>query len=488
MSSPTLGTAATRPVVSLPRPALPSPASGSPCPARRPVVAFGAATGRSKAQRWLDGSPSSTQSGVSPISFKDALLKRASQVTSPASSLETTSPHVVKASSLEASPPQIMLAPALEAPSARVVLHPTDPRLRCGPDAEDWWTTESRRTRRTHLRVAQPPRRPVPVDLRGRCFNCFSSEHRAAGCRLAPYCFHCWAIGHRSYVCRRRPSAPCLESSLELRRVWRPVRSFMATPPPPVSSMVTIQNATTGVGAPGRQRRSRSRGQRADAGVEQPSSNVPGTSPDEMVAGDAPLSASSDKERAPVVRPRRIINRSTTMVQREKELSHTLVVSVFGNSLDESPESVKATIAQRFGLEEDEIVIRRFGAASCLIALPDAVTATRVYNEGRPIMSHTHRLHIMPWSRFLHSTAVALPFPVEVKLRGIPAHAWDLVTAEQLLNEFCLVSGLHPDTADRRDVFRLTAWCSSPSRMPTGMDLELTIVPRGLSPLNRKGE
>ncbi|CAD6246850.1 unnamed protein product [Miscanthus lutarioriparius] len=60
---------------------------------------------------------------------------------------------------------------------------------------------------------------------------------------------------------------------------------------------------------------------------------------------------------------------------------------------------------------------------------------------------------------------------------GIPAHAWGQETAEQLLNEFCLVSSLHTDNAERRDVFSLTAWCSSPSRIPSGMDLEIIEPP-----------
>lgn len=132
-----------------------------------------------------------------------------------------------------------------------------------------------------------------------------------------------------------------------------------------------------------------------DAAAGQPSSNVPDPFPEGVVAGDAPLSASSNEERASVVRPRRIIDHSATLVQQEEELSRALVVSVFGNSLDESSDSIKATIAQRFGLEEYGIIIRQFSATSFLVSLPDADTATWVYNEGRPIISHFHHLHIM---------------------------------------------------------------------------------------------
>jgi hypothetical protein len=59
----------------------------------------------------------------------------------------------------------------------------------------------------------------------------------------------------------------------------------------------------------------------------------------------------------------------------------------------------------------------------------------------------------MYWTRFLHSTAASLPYAVEVELCGIPAHAWEVSTAEQLLDEFCWVSDSYLDTATHRDVF-----------------------------------
>lgn len=59
------------------------------------------------------------------------------------------------------------------------------------PDTDGWQRYESRRARKQRLRESSRPRRPVPEDLRGRCFNCFSSSHRAAACRAEPRCFKC---------------------------------------------------------------------------------------------------------------------------------------------------------------------------------------------------------------------------------------------------------------------------------------------------------
>lgn len=179
---------------------------------------------------------------------------------------------------------------------------------------------------------------------------------------------------------------------------------------------------------------------------------MPDLPPEEMVAGDVPSSATSEGEQAPTVLVRRILDHTVSMAQREEELSCALVVTVFGNSLDNSPESIKTTIVQCFGLDE-EFDFLCFGAASFLMILSNGDIATRVYNGGRPIITQAHRLHIMRWSRFLHSTVAALPVPVEVELRGIPTHAWDVETAKQLLNEFCCVGGVLPDAADLFSVY-----------------------------------
>ena len=48
-------------------------------------------------------------------------------------------------------------------------------------------------------------------------------------------------------------------------------------------------------------------------------------------------------------------------------------------------------------------------------------------------------------------------------------------TAELLLNDSCLIQGLHPDIAECRDldVFKLKAWCAHPELIPRKMDLHV---------------
>jgi hypothetical protein len=74
---------------------------------------------------------------------------------------------------------------------------------------------------------------------------------------------------------------------------------------------------------------------------------------------------------------------------------------------------------------------------------------------------------------FLSSSASSLPNPVEVELRGILTHAWDLATVETLLNDFCWITDIHPDLENQREVFKVAAWSSCSEFIPNETVLEI---------------
>jgi hypothetical protein len=141
------------------------------------------------------------------------------------------------------------------------------------------------------------------------------------------------------------------------------------------------------------------------------------------------------------LRPRRVICRSDAISRREELLvCHGLVIAVIAVADDPgslSP-SIGAVVARRFEIEEGLLTIRPLGPARFLLISPDEHTATRIYNDGRPIPIPPGRLRVMRWSRFLESSFSPFPHVVEVKVRGSPAHAWDSDTAVQLLGDCCI--------------------------------------------------
>jgi hypothetical protein len=83
-----------------------------------------------------------------------------------------------------------------------------------------WVKVVGRRRRSPCSPLPLRPPRPVPADLRGRCFNCFSPSHRAVECGSLVRCFHCRLPGHRVRACPRRKRT--LHHPTKVL-VWRPI-------------------------------------------------------------------------------------------------------------------------------------------------------------------------------------------------------------------------------------------------------------------------
>jgi len=322
------------------------------------------------------------------------------------------------------------------------------------PDADGWMKVESRWKRQERRRQAYCPRRPVPTDLRGRCFNCFAFDHRAASCRSKPRCFRCRALGHRSSDCLLRAGKLRSEVPHPPRLIWRPKSTPGRSGATPTAAAPTTLVDGQG-SSQGRERRRRHRRKRPKR---------PEFSADEDTR-PSPVASSEDER--PVLgavpsRPRKILDRSASISQREDSLARALVITVISGS----PDSILPTIASRFEVEVSLMSLQCFGEARFLLILPSSAMAERVYDGERAFTSPTLRLNVMRWTRLINSQGASLPEPVEVDTCGIPAHAWELATAELILSDHCWIGGVHPDTADHQDVFRVVAWSSFPSRIP----------------------
>jgi hypothetical protein len=167
------------------------------------------------------------------------------------------------------------------------------------------------------------------------------------------------------------------------------------------------------------------------------------------------------------LKPKRIISRSVSIAQQEEELSRALLINVTAPSQDDVAAAILENFSRWLRVEEFRLTMLRCGPRSSILLLPSLEAAVMAYNGGLPVtISPSTRLHIMKWSCFLSSSASSLPNPVEVELRGILAHAWDLATVETLLNDFCWITVIHPDFENQREVFKVAAWSSCSEFIP----------------------
>jgi hypothetical protein len=173
-----------------------------------------------------------------------------------------------------------------------------------------------------------------------------------------------------------------------------------------------------------------------------------------------------------------VIDRSAKIARAELDLCKALSISVVGGTAALLVDVLVAEFARRYELPVESLELHRLSIGDYLLLLPNEPTALRVYNEGRPIMLAPFTVVCRRWSRLKGASETA-PVLTDVSITGIPAHAWELETAEHLLDEWCWVIKLHPDTVNRRDYssFKLTAWCFSHEPVPTAMDLVIVELP-----------
>lgn len=85
---------------------------------------------------------------------------------------------------------------------ASIIVHP--PRMSVEPDTKGFKMVQSWRC----WRHATESRRPMPVNLVGKCFNCLSDKHVKADCMSLVRCFNCLDNGHQACDCPLPLRAP----------------------------------------------------------------------------------------------------------------------------------------------------------------------------------------------------------------------------------------------------------------------------------------
>lgn len=353
-------------------------------------------------------------------------------------------------------------------------------------------TVQSRASRKLWAAKHKQPRRPVPVDLRGLCFNCFASTHRAAQCRSRPRCFKCRKLGHRSYTCPSRSGQEGSQGRVgenPVMKVWRritPATLLRAQEIVAVQQAAAADATSTGAAEPGiegasgaaaddwgtRRRRHRPRHRkRKNRGNFNP---PPDDKAGQGHGGDASPGVNLDDGVPPAPMQPCIIDWSDRLDRAEQDLRRAVVITAVGDCSWVATEDVADMLSAKFDLVPALLDIRRSGPIEFLVYMADEESAINLSNNNnQPAGNGVVRLHCRRWTRHLHAAGGVLPALIDVELRGVSAHAWEVPTAESLLNPYGWVLQVHESTRNREDysAFRVTIWCFNPTCLPLSRDL-----------------
>jgi hypothetical protein len=179
-----------------------------------------------------------------------------------------------------------------------------------------------------------------------------------------------------------------------------------------------------------------------------------------------------------------VVNFTEGFTREELELRcRGLFVSVISTRSVILANEVVTEVARSFQLDGSLLKIHHSMSEDFLLLLPDEETTEWVFDGGKPLHGPWFSLQFKKWTRFVHVTEISLPSLVDIEIRGIPAHAWERSTAEQLLRDSCWIVELHQETLDKQDLssFQLRVWCSAPNYIPHRMEL---VIPEPEMPMD----
>ncbi|XP_044403140.1 uncharacterized protein [Triticum aestivum] len=290
-----------------------------------------------------------------------------------------------------------------------------------------------------------PPRQEVIPEMKDKCFRCLEKGHFRRDCTNLEVCIRCGLQGHGSRDCKR-PRSP--SSADELRReaiakVARrssprvspdlpPPRAPILSPPPPPPP--TLRQADVG---------------RAWPQLAPPRLQVTF----DMEDGAAGLC---------------VVRRSQSMEDLERRLRFAMVAYVGGARRRLSPQRVHEILEGKLDISADQASVHPYRPEDFLVVFASAEIRNRVA-ACPSVEFQGDRLLFRPWNRQSQAVHSVMGFKVWLVLEGIPPHAWDRATAEELLGSSCKVDVVASESTSRADLssFKLSAWTADPDEIPT---------------------
>jgi hypothetical protein len=154
-----------------------------------------------------------------------------------------------------------------------------------------------------------------------------------------------------------------------------------------------------------------------------------------------------------------VVRRTRSMDDLERRLQHAVVAYVGGDRPAVTCGQVAEALYEQLGIMADRCSVHPYQPEDFLIVLASADLRRSVLAQAS--IDHAgFSLFLKPWTRLAQASKVIQRTRVQLIMEGVPPHAWDRETTEELLGTSCVVEELAPATRSRSDLalFRLSAW------------------------------
>ncbi|CAN6245272.1 unnamed protein product [Urochloa humidicola] len=272
--------------------------------------------------------------------------------------------------------------------------------------------------------------------VRGKCLNCFSTEHRVASCRYTTRCWRCLQIGHKAVACPSRGVRA------------QPHHTSAASPctaPPYTAADRAVYTA------------SRSYLQ-VVKGEPTPLATYPGDP-----RGRPDYAACTISATGPIKR------------KRDALIGKTMVCWLTGNRHDTGTHHVIDALDEQLHISRHDVRVVKHFPEQYLVFFSDSRAYYRVLHYRR-VRNRGRMFNFEPWTERRNSVESKLEFRVRLRIEGMPVHAWSEEVVAQIIGQHCAIHYVeeHTRRQERTRTYDLWAWSSNPSKIPKNVLLSIT--------------
>ncbi|XP_072147512.1 uncharacterized protein [Setaria viridis] len=313
-----------------------------------------------------------------------------------------------------------------------------------------WWRkigTHSREDSKHHQPGQEERRKKYREHVKGKCLNCYSTQHRVAHCNYQAKCWRCLKPGHQALSCPSRRNRYKQPSPEQQQHSHTPPRSTQAGQATRTADRSYLQAAK---------------------GESTPMAAYPG---DPRARSDQAFCAVT----------------ATGSIKRRREalVGRSAVCWLNGNSHDTGTHHVVEALEEQLHINRHEVRVVKHFPEQYLVFFSDCRAFNRVLHH-RGIRNRGRVFNFEPWSEGRNAVESKLEYRVRLRIEGMPVHAWSEAVAAQVIGQHCAIHFVEEQSRrqERTRTYDLWAWSSNPSKIPKKVLLTVTDPDREQQPID----